>query len=207
MSAPEPVSEEIIAWRGWKMKRDDANRWVLLSITWNAVWEGPTFIADEIPARDSQHGVYARKSRETLGEYAGVCCGEVALSGVVVEGENGYRAERATIRSLIIFGWPAPDVRPLEVMTELEERYQCEVSWECSEIATHHQNGMIINGMHLPAGNHSFVNCYFDASPKMKQPPPNGLGQLGRIGSLGGLGLGQPLSSASTFISNNTQWP
>jgi hypothetical protein len=200
MPEPEPVSEEIIAWRGWRLQRSEEGRWFLCSVSMATLWEGPTLIADKQPDRDSHHGIYARRTRKALAEYTRQCCGEVALSGVVVEGENGYRAERATIRSLIVFGWPAPDVRPLEVIAELEERYQCEVSWECSEVATQHQNGMIINGMHLPAGNHSFVNCYFDAAPKTQQPPPSGLGQLGGIGSLGGLGLGQSLSNAITFL-------
>src|SRR5512146_1382435 len=128
----EAVAQAILAWRGWYLDLDEAGEWWLRSISMSTRWEGPTLVADKVPERDSPHGVYALRERAKVGRQGdmGNCCGEVALSGVVVEGNTGYRAERATIRRLILLGYPLPDVRPIEVMTALEDKYQCEVGWE-----------------------------------------------------------------------------
>lgn len=130
--ALEPVSKEIIAWRGWRLVKY-ADGWKLHSVTQHLVcWDGPTLIADKVPEWNSQHGIYALTERNAVvgNGYQGHCLGEVALSGVVVEGSNGYRAERAMIRSLTLLGYFDPSTRPIEIMADLEERYQCEVSWE-----------------------------------------------------------------------------
>lgn len=55
--------------------------------------------------------------------------GEVALSGTVIEGEYGYRAEQATIRRLWFLYNPLPDALMPELIAEFEARYQCEVTW------------------------------------------------------------------------------
>ena len=126
------VSKEIIAWRGWRLvKYEDG--WRLHSVSMADVcWDGPTLVADKVPERDSPHGIYAINNRAAVvgNGYQGHCLGEVALSGVVVEGIYGYRAERATIRSLTLLGYFDVSTRPIEIMADLEERYQCEVGWE-----------------------------------------------------------------------------
>lgn len=92
---PEPVAEEIIAWRSWDL-RDGA----LWSTTQNFCWDGPSVTADAVPTADNSNGIYALQ--EISDTPITDVWGQVELSGLVVEGEKGYRAERATIRSLYI---------------------------------------------------------------------------------------------------------
>lgn len=79
-------------------------------------------------------GVYACKqleraiqvTRTSLG-----CVGQVALTGTVIVGEHGYRAQRATIRSLLFLTDPDPDLRlrgRVEMLAkEFAEVYQVEL--------------------------------------------------------------------------------
>ena len=77
------------------------------------------------------------KTSRSDGRYKteGVVYGEVALSGTVVEGTHGYRAEQAAIRSLTLKMDKAWEVgqryRPIEIAAALEDRYQCPVSVYC----------------------------------------------------------------------------
>ena len=114
--------------------------WRLRSIVVNKVWETATLVAHASPkANEHGVGIHACKTREEFvgSGYAGTCIGTVALSGLVVEGEIGYRAERATVRSLIVLGYPAPEIRPIELCAELAETYQCDVTWEDAPTRTY----------------------------------------------------------------------
>jgi hypothetical protein len=113
-------------------------------------WEGPVMVADAAPARrgpKSTQGLYALKPGHLgglpcLGSMAldaqlGWCVGTVGLFGKIVEGEAGYRAEKAVIRSLWLatpYLWVAQNQQiPAEVVVEkLAARYdlaatQCHV--------------------------------------------------------------------------------
>lgn len=163
----EVVQQEIIAWRGWCLSKDDHGP-VLKSVTRDVPWLGPSLTADAKPGHrtpdpnyywrgDNTSGIYALRE---LGEHYSKMSvvGSVALSGIVVEGENGYRAEHATIRSLrlrslpdrqpqyqaryygmnnLIIEPPEPPrlgwgrLRAWEVAALLAERYKCEcdIDW------------------------------------------------------------------------------
>jgi hypothetical protein len=125
---PEPVTEEIIAWRGW-MILGEPNDPRLCSLTRMSLWDGPTVTADQKPDRDSTHGLYALRDRAGLREMRRDAEGEVSLSGVVVEGTNGYRAERATVRSIVLANNPCPEISLMTLADLLAVRYQCEVTW------------------------------------------------------------------------------
>jgi len=129
----EPITQEVLAWRGWSLNWAEKEQgWFLYSVNHDVRWDGPSLMADKVPDSQNTHGIYALadKGQLLLQGYGTQVLGEVALSGIVVEGERGYRAERATIRNLVVFGYPRPDVRPIEILVELENRYQCEVRWE-----------------------------------------------------------------------------
>lgn len=119
----EPIKGEIVAWRGWRLRHDHGGV-RLWSTTWAVSWDGPTLTAHMVPAMDDRNahalmqlwvggelpafataaGVYALRPeafRESTYAHLPVI-GQVALTGVVVEGDSGYRAERATIRSLYL---------------------------------------------------------------------------------------------------------
>lgn len=151
----ETSTEEIVAYRRWRYM--DADLVItqhflspehfaiqgrrLFSVVFWWEWDGPTMRADERPALDSSHGIYAMRTLERLqehfrGGYIGMGSspypaveGEVALSGTVIEGEHGYRAERATIRKLWFLWNPLPDEMMPDLIAEFEARYQCEVTW------------------------------------------------------------------------------
>jgi hypothetical protein len=128
---PVPVAQEILAWRGWRLLHEDAG-WFLHSVNHDVRWDGPALTADAQPTKTNSSGLYALMAQTDVMDqgYAPGCVGEVALSGIVVVGESGYRAERAVIRRLIFWGYPSVDVRPIEIIGELGERYQCQVLWE-----------------------------------------------------------------------------
>jgi hypothetical protein len=127
-------------------------------------WDGPALTADAVPAAPpDEHGIYAlRKEPFAESGYDGAITGEVALSGIVIEGTQGYRAERAVIRSLYVrfwvppkyfpsrspyaFGYSSeaerlsfPEVCALDFLTRLEDRYKCPVEvlqWPVAPAAT-----------------------------------------------------------------------
>jgi hypothetical protein len=104
------LNGEIIAFRQWQLHLDGQLR----STNHNLVWAELEF-ADEMPTNSNRHGLYATRidpvglSQGSLHGYlpigSGVdslngveCCGLVALSGTVIEHEDGvYRAECARL--------------------------------------------------------------------------------------------------------------
>lgn len=91
----------MIGWRWWKLTKSCR----LQSVTARTIWDGPSLVAGVTPTKDGQSGIYALAEREAIGVHrpeGNAVFGEVELSGKVVRGEHGFRAERATIRSLHI---------------------------------------------------------------------------------------------------------
>lgn len=143
-----PVGQEVIAYRAWLFQgmgiENDA---VLWSVAHPVRWEGPVLTADRVPSMNSRHGIYAKSTLEGLNQEYGrqPVIGEVALSGVVVEGDNGYRAERCVIRSLTLYYKRLKheyDVSPLELAARLEKRYHVDVTLDASEAPVVVTNGI-----------------------------------------------------------------
>lgn len=141
---PEPIAQEIIGWRGWNWlhEPDAFGGWSLaLQGFRGRTWEGPTFIADQLPEASNENGIYARpmdwyqkmmSNRYYMfgfgsGAHPSPVQGTVALSGRVIQGEHGWRAERGTIRELWVMG--AVPVPELFVRAHLEDRYGCDIHW------------------------------------------------------------------------------
>ncbi len=141
--SPETVTTEIMAYRGWvlKVQIDDNGKAViyLRSMNFDMLWDGPTVVADETPKAESLHGLYAvgllPHHEWNFVLNMDMSChiwGRVALSGMVIEGDLGYRAERATIQELWLN--PATEVDDFDnhstigLAKLLAERYQCDVS-------------------------------------------------------------------------------
>lgn len=70
-----------------------------------SVWENGEIEADHEPTQDNTHGIYAMKSRKSpvLGKYAHENCVLVrlALSGTVVEANEGLRAQHAIVAEVL----------------------------------------------------------------------------------------------------------
>jgi hypothetical protein len=146
---PDTVTEEIVAYRGWSydfgIQEDGSIEVWLESLYQDFYWKGPVTTASQPPAADNDLGLYAvggQPHHEGNWNYyvedaeSVQVWGRVALSGVVVEGKNGYRAERATIQEL----WVNPrDPRTEDnldgVCKALADRYQCDVSVKTPEWA------------------------------------------------------------------------
>ena len=129
----EPIPQEILAWRGWRLAQD-AQGPVLKSAGRDTLWLGPTLVADAVPASQTGNGIYALPNENDGQQYhsSSAVWGQVALSGIVVVAEAGYRAERATIRSLEIL-LPPPELGALcllELAEALEQRYKCSVAFD-----------------------------------------------------------------------------
>lgn len=99
---------ELLAWRAWRLAYWSDERWphlVSLGVPW--LWGGPVLRADYLPEGSplNRSGVHAIKPSLygrldwVQNEHVRVV-GWVALSGRVIEHEDGYRAERAVIRKL-----------------------------------------------------------------------------------------------------------
>lgn len=146
---PEKIEQEIIAYRAWLMDWECVGwsgegiaqlpilRPVLHSINQSFTWDGPVSRSTSPPAANSKAGLYAVGADERFAENfrayvtGGNVWGEVALSGIVVEGENGYRAEVATIRRLWIGGGTRINVyidSSAKLAQLLADRYQCDVA-------------------------------------------------------------------------------
>ena len=154
----ESQDTEIIAWRAWYLVEHEGD-WYLRSFfcpEGNPMrWEGPAVRADKTPELESAHGIYALTEKrfgsvcyEDVysmiggdGRYKaeGYIYGEIALSGTVIEGTNGYRAEQAVVRSLTLKldkAWALTSKQvPLEIQASLERRYQCPVTLDVGEVA------------------------------------------------------------------------
>ena len=130
---------ELLAWRFWRLcrwYRDGQVRLASIAVRW--AWDGPVFHAHALPSGDDTDrvGVHAMRGRLPATNWrlwgtAIHVVGCVALSGRVVEHEYGYRAERATIRSLrLTIGGHLTlpeDAAMLQVVRDLEDRYQAPV--------------------------------------------------------------------------------
>lgn len=165
----ETATTELLATRGWRLLFSPYVGVRLQSLCLETVWDGPTLVAHGDP-ESSDTGIHAAKGERWATEFCRYACiapvwGVVALSGKVVEGQTGYRAERATIQSLVLHHthigsskdvaraserkystdllsmrylaasvpcWPSvvwpDDVSVFDVLSQLEERYQCDVS-------------------------------------------------------------------------------
>ena len=148
LESPVPVESlrwsegELIGWRVWRLarwRRDGSLR--LCSIAHRTIWPGPVTTADREPTAvpTDRHGLYVlkpnvRSRSSTRGEFDrlwAIVWGWVAVSGTLVEHENGYRAARAVVRRLrlgvrahLMFQKPG-EIEA--VRDELERRYQCPV--------------------------------------------------------------------------------
>lgn len=113
---------ELIAWRMWNLTGDQ-----LTSVSHATKWDGPVLVAHDVPQQHNNVGIWCYKRRKTciygMGRGYDVL-GSIALSGGIVEQERGYRAQRATIRSLEVLEPKATD----EALDQLGERYQCSVT-------------------------------------------------------------------------------
>lgn len=94
--------------------------------SWNYefVWEGPHVVADQKPQIGTVNGIHCFKPGHEQGHTdPQLVAGTVEIFGRIVQGERGYRAEHAIVRTLQIdehYAWP-----PL--IAALEQRYQCSV--------------------------------------------------------------------------------
>lgn len=129
----EEQATEIMAWREWHIELGHEGA-VLVSPSYPTIWTGPVLVSDVVPSAANPNGVYAHRTMiEPVYMYSGVVwrrrvIGRVALSGTVLEGERGYRAERATIQELWVCSIPEQlDVAPFVVQCDFEQRYQCPV--------------------------------------------------------------------------------
>jgi hypothetical protein len=135
---PETVTGEIVAYRAWdydfQVAEDGTVGVRLESINQDFYWDGPVTTADEVPTATNDKGLYAIRGdehhRENFKQYmkGAAIWGRVALSGTVVEGQYGYRAERAAIQEL----WVRPTI-DREDSSEglcklLADRYQCDAT-------------------------------------------------------------------------------
>lgn len=127
---------ERIGYRSWLLKAR-----MLHSLNHPVVWEGPTLTADRPPEKEHGHGIYCLKKYDPNNIYLQDhwVTGSVALSGKVLEYTDGWRAERATIRSLTLHAakslaqakaWYRKQDTPNAVAQALSERYQVEVALE-----------------------------------------------------------------------------
>lgn len=129
-----PVETEILAWRGWHLDRESWWAPRLASVNYHTVWETPVLRADEVPTAWNTNGIHAlrakpsRASEDFWDYFALSVYGEVALSGTVVEGDRGYRAEQAIVRRL----WVA---NPGDIPTPLRTRWSL---WSLAAILAHH---------------------------------------------------------------------
>lgn len=73
----------------------------LATVAKDAAWNGNELESDREPTPENSHGIYCLKNRKNhaLDIYAGADRHKVrlALSGTVIEGEYGYRAQHAQI--------------------------------------------------------------------------------------------------------------
>lgn len=102
----EVSATEILATRGWRLDFSPYVGVRLRSLHVDTIWEGPALVAHGDP-ETPDNGIHAARHEAwttTFARYVvnASVSGVVALSGKIVEGENGYRAERAMIQSLVL---------------------------------------------------------------------------------------------------------
>ena len=123
-ASPYYHAGEIFAYRGWRLVGD-----ILCSVGYDQknydIWNGPVAKCEGTLEIDGANGLYAVKfshAKQMMDGYFPDIHGIVGLSGIVVEHERGFRAERAVVRVLRV----VPPVGDL-VLKALEDRYQCQV--------------------------------------------------------------------------------
>jgi len=131
------VAGEIVGWRAWNVEGDEDVRLKSVthtSYTWHPgtrfqIAECSLHATEEIPAEKHSCGFYAAKTKEHLLSMSyhrytdtdDVVIGEVALSGKVIPGTQGWRAQKARIVRVYV---------PFEkwrLMRKIEEVYGVEV--------------------------------------------------------------------------------
>jgi len=113
------VPGEVIGWRAWRVvvRREPQ----LMSLFYDIVWPTDDWLAAETMyvGQEEPHGICAARDREHLAgmhqyfdpsapryvenwgrEFAAI--GEVGLSGKIIPGERGYRAEKARVLSIVL---------------------------------------------------------------------------------------------------------
>lgn len=144
LSEPQPVAEEIVGWRSWILVEHDEDLY-LRSFYHDVLWQSPVMRADAKPTKENAHGIYMLRKRVvnkapfngyfiTFGpDFRDVTEfsveGTIALSGIVIEGEDGFRGEQAVIRSLKLGRNLPPNRSPMEVVERLEARYGVDVEF------------------------------------------------------------------------------
>jgi len=111
------------------------SEWRLRSPLHSVLWDGPVMVADAVPRVGNCNGIYAlkRPTRHTRRAYWNVVVGVVALSGQIVVGKYGYRAERAVVRAL----WLDHSLYQPDIIQALQDCYQADV--HCQGFWTHWQ--------------------------------------------------------------------
>ncbi len=122
------VHGEYVGWKGWKFV--DGPQPMLSSPSYALVWEGPTARAHTKPTNQNSAGIYALAELDLGAGYFDEVYGRVALSGDVVPGDRGWRAEVATIQELWIQDLAGRYMHmcSCQVTKALAERYQCNVN-------------------------------------------------------------------------------
>lgn len=137
LTSTEPSARltELVGWRQWRL--EDGKLW---SMTADCCWEGPTLSARKPalagkerliaalrqpvfhPTPDPAIGIMAYKKASLLDFCADslFVLGSVYLWGSVAEHTHGYRAERATVRSLLVHP------KAVDQIEALQARYQPE---------------------------------------------------------------------------------
>lgn len=130
LDVPKRQSEVALrGFRAWRLRMDPDGP-LLVSLGRECVWPGPVMRADVVPAPGNTNGIYAYHSpqqtsahRRTDGAPGADVYGELELSGTVLVHALGCRAQRATVRRLVVV--PRGGYRAR--LEELGDRYQCEV--------------------------------------------------------------------------------
>lgn len=127
------VLGEVMGWRAWVVHNGDSDEIRLGSVTHTSyVWKPQSFViaecgvhaTEEIPSEKHSCGFYAAKTREHLlsmnyhrySDVDDIVIGEVGLSGKVIPGTQGYRAQKARIKKVYI---PFEKWRLLEKIKEV----------------------------------------------------------------------------------------
>jgi hypothetical protein len=121
LAPKQPIHHPIPAIRGWRLDRD----FYLTSLAMPTSWDGPVLRADNKVQRNNMSGLWAVKPAhmDILPQYRPDVVGTVALSGIIIEHEYGYRGEVCVIRELFMF-----DENQFNRSAQyLEERYECDV--------------------------------------------------------------------------------
>jgi hypothetical protein len=112
----------LMGWRIWHVHHGEDGLLHSVSYDNDETWAEPVAYADVPPSPHNSNGLYCKKTLQAIRDYAGdfarVVYGRIELLGHFVEGEDGYRTEKAMIRELWI-----PDHYPPELAKAIQERY------------------------------------------------------------------------------------